>query len=65
MRGKIQGCVQLQCDWLHYRMDTQATEHTYTNGGEMGILDTLFSFCKSILSMWSVSQELKVFWKLG
>lgn len=50
--GKIQDCVQLQCDWLLRHMDTQATEHMYTNGGERGILETLFS-CKSISSLWS------------
>ena len=62
--GKIQDCVQLQCDWLLHHMDTQATEHMYTNGGERGILETLFS-CKTISSVWSFFQELKVFWKLA
>lgn len=63
--GTIQGCIHLQCDWLYHHMDTQATEHMYTNRGEKRILDTLFSSCKSIPSLWSFFQELKVFWKLG
>lgn len=46
-------------------MDTQTTEHMYTNRGEKRLLNTLFSSCKSIPSVWSLSQELKVFWKLG
>lgn len=46
-------------------MDTQTTEHMYTNRGEKRILNTLFSSCKSIPSEWSLFQELKVFWKLG
>lgn len=61
--GEIQGCVQLQCDWFRYHMDTQSTEHMYSKEGEKRILDTLFSW-KSTSSVWSFSQKLKVFWKL-
>lgn len=39
--GEVQGCVQLQCDWFHCHMDTRATEHMYSRGGEKRILDTL------------------------
>lgn len=65
--GEIQDCVQLQCDWFHHHMDTWATEHMYSKGGEKRILDTLFSTWKSTSSLWSFFfffQKLKVFWKL-
>lgn len=39
--GEVQGCLQLQCDWFHCHMDTRATEHMYSRGGEKRILDTL------------------------